>query len=122
MRAKSRYKVIRKQLARLTKRLVEPIGFWVHFPGNHEDLARSITERFGEVLVRSSINRYPDGPVQAWQWFAREIQPTRLRPGLVASWGQVGSPSSPTPDLIVDSPGGLDEVSRAVVSHMADRF
>lgn len=120
MAAKANHRVVQGQLARVVNRLNTPIGYWVHFPGNQERLARSVAERFGRVLVRSSSGRYPSGLAQAWIWYAREIQPIRLRPGLTASWG-IRAPRGPSPDLSLDRPGDLDEASKGVVAAMAER-
>jgi hypothetical protein len=119
---KAKYQVGRGQLARIAGRLITPIGYWVHLPGNHQDMAHSMAQRFGRVLVRNSVSRYPSGMAEAWTWFARDIQRIRLRPGLAVSWGEPGRPRRPTPDLTLDNPGSLEEACRTVVAQMAGRY
>lgn len=119
---KARGRVARERAARVLDRLRRPIGFWVHLPGEREDIARSIAERFGRVLVHSSADRYPAAAGPAWIWFARDVQPIRLRPGLLASWGAVPTRRGPTPDLTIDSSQDHpDEVDRLVIAGMAAR-
>lgn len=122
LNAKAKDRVLREQLARVTSRLVNPIGYWVHLPRNQEDQAHAIAKRFGKVLVRNSVSRYPSGFLQAWKWYAREIQGVRLRPGLAVTWGEAGHHRWPTPDLTLDNPGTLEEASETIVERMARRY
>lgn len=101
--------------------MVSPIGFWAHLSAAHDGVTGRVAERFGRVLVRATAPRSPDGPL-AWPWYATQVLPVRLRPGLVISHGERPR-GLPAPDLIIgDGAVDVDEVAARVVSAMHERL
>jgi len=105
----------------LIARLQHPVGFWIHCPGDRADLARSLAERFGRVLVYSTAKPTVGSLPRSWWWYWRAVQPTRLRPGIVVTWGDTPPRLGPTPDLTVTS-SHLDTAASATISAMSQRY
>ena len=106
---------------RVAWRLAAPIGFWAHLPGDEANTAARLAERFDRVLVRAKAVPAPGGHMP-WPWYAREVVPVRLRPGLVVSYG--ARPRwVPAPDLVLDdTPVDLDEIAARLVAAMSARL
>lgn len=116
-----RFRRIMLRPALLIGRLVHPIGFWVHRPGDGEDLGVALADRFGAVLIRSRASHLPGSTFLSWYWYLRIAQPIRLRPGIVASWGSTPRRFGPVPDFVVES-RDLDIASRDILAAMSNRF
>ncbi|MBA2336914.1 MAG: hypothetical protein H0V96_03990 [Acidimicrobiia bacterium] len=109
------------EIARLGSRLVTPIGFWAHLSRGDGEVARHVAERFGRILVYATAPRSPNARA-AWWWYARQVLPIRLRPGLVISHGR--RPRGVTaPHLVLeDGATDVDEIGARIMAAMSDRL
>ncbi|NIA25559.1 MAG: hypothetical protein GWP04_08300 [Gammaproteobacteria bacterium] len=110
------------RISRLLGRLTTPVGFWVHCPGNREGLAVALADRFGAVLVRSAASRLPAAVFATWRWYFQTVQPIRLRPGIVISWGVAPHGFRPRPDFTVEQDREIDDAARNIIEAMSSRF
>jgi hypothetical protein len=70
----------------LADRLTHPVGAWIDC-GNEGETAREIARRAGRILPHAASAALPSRPSARLIWWARMIEPIRLRPGVVTTWG-----------------------------------
>ena len=109
--------------ARLTRRLLDPIGSWVHLQEGDRDLATLVATRFGNTLVHSrAIDLTTSSAALRARVWLREIAPIRWRPGLAVSFGPPVT-SHPRPDLTLGAARlGVEDASGEIVRWLSCRF
>ena len=105
---------------RIATRLSSPVGFWAHLAGDDGAIAAEAAERFARVLVVARAVRAPAGR-PAPVWYAREVAPIRLRPGLVVSYGHRPR-AVPAPDVELGAAMAADDVVAELVRSMHRRL
>lgn len=107
-------------LVRWIRRLMRPIGFWMHVTGSSSgELARHLAERFGRFVITTRAENAPTRPMAKIRWFVQSVLPVTLRAGVFVSWSK--QPPKYGPDLVVDSAGDLSDLSRVAVATMEQR-
>jgi hypothetical protein len=107
-----------QSLVRVGMRITQPIGFWVHIIGpESENKARELRSRFEAWLVRVEIGNHRAG-AGALLWWATDVVPVRLRPGLFLSYSEKSLESGKA-DLLLRSPQATAILAKSIVEAMA---
>lgn len=70
----------------LADRLIRPAGAWIDC-GKEREIAQEIARRAGRILPHAASAAVPSHPSARLWWWANMIEPIRLRPGIVTTWG-----------------------------------
>lgn len=113
-----------RQLPRQLGRAVSPIGYWVEIVGPKSEaqkLTESLRSRFEGWVIHLSTGERPSG-LAAYRWWARQVMPIRLRPGVFLSYSE--SRSRPVADLTIEWHPNLTakETTRSIVEAMSGRI
>lgn len=98
---------------RIVGRLANPVGHWAHVAD--ERIATVLADRFGRLLVTARSGSVPRVASQP-SWWATEVMPVRLRPGIYVSYGSMARLS--TPDCVTEG-SAVEESARQIVASMA---
>ena len=115
----------RRRVARISRRLAQPVGFWVELAPDSggEDEARAIAARFGRFLPLARSERRAPGALGEASWMLTNVMPVRWRPGLFVSWSQDHRVRMPfQPDLRITSGETIAMMSHDIVGAMESRL
>lgn len=104
------------EVARRSRRLVQPVGWWLHVGGG-EDVASAVARRFGRFLPHVTSARVPAWPLLPG-WWVRRVAPYRWRPGMCVTWGRA-VPFGPDR---TDAGHDVESVSAGTVAAMERRL
>ena len=113
-----------RQLPRQLRRVVSPIGYWVEIVGPKSEgqkLTEDLRSRFEGWVIHLNTGERPSG-LAGYRWWARQVMPIRLRPGVFLSYRE--SKSRPIADLTIDWHPNLTakETARSIVEAMSGRI
>jgi hypothetical protein len=97
----------------LIHRIQRPAGCWIHCPGRNQ--AQELTKRARRILPRADMVEIPNKKVGPLWWW-RHIEPYRIRPGVVATWGELEK-GRLDPDVLLASGDGLVEAVAGLTEH-----
>ena len=103
------------ELRRIWKRLVNPIGAWIHVAGSHE---REVSDVVGRL--RRFIPHTGRGTPMGSLWYWRECAPVRWRAGVFVTWGFLDQAKKP--DLVITNIESGDDIARSIVNFLAERI